>query len=146
MYLDEIEVGMKIKLPAVVIGKAQMLDFAKLYDPLPLHLDEEYAKRSRFGGLIAPGVMSFMAVWGKLAEIDIFGDALVAGKSTKVEWCKPVYVEDTLTGTAVITGTSRRNAYNGIAEITLDAYNQHGELVFTSVTEAVVRYKPQPQQ
>lgn len=140
MYLDEVKINTTIELPPVVIDQEQMFDFAKLYDPLPLHLDEEYARKTRFGALIAPGVMSFMAVWGRFAEMDIFGDALVAGKSTKIEWFKPVYVGDTLKGTAVISGITRRNAYNGCVEITVDAYNQHGERVLTSVTESVVKY------
>ncbi|MBQ3065582.1 MAG: dehydratase, partial [Clostridia bacterium] len=42
-----------------------MIAFAQEYDPIPLHTDEEYAKASPFGGLIAPGVMSFMSVWAK---------------------------------------------------------------------------------
>ena len=141
MHLDDVAVGTAIDLPPVEIRKEQMFDFARLYDPLPLHLDEDYAKNTRFGDLIAPGVMSFMSVWGRFAEMDIFGDALVAGKSTRIEWFKPVYIGDTLKGTAVITGVTRRNAYNGIAEITVDAYNQHGQRVLTSVTESVVSYR-----
>lgn len=34
-----------------------------------------------------------------------------------------------------------RNAYNGIAEITIDVRNQHGELVLSDVTESVVMRK-----
>lgn len=141
MYLDEISVGTRIQLPPVVIGKEQMMAFAALYDPLPMHLDEAYAKSTRFGGLIAPGVMSFMAVWSEFAKMNLFGQALVAGKSTKVEWLKPVYVEDTLRAEVVFSKVTKRNAHNGIAEITLDAWNQHGDLVLTSVTEAVVQYR-----
>ena len=141
MYLDEVKIGTQIDLPPVVIGKEQMFQFAKLYDPLPLHLDEDYAKTTRFGDLIAPGVMSFMAVWGRFAEMDIFGDALIAGKSTKIEWLGPVYVGDTLYGKVRITNITRRNSYNGVAEIALDVFNQKGEQVITSLTESVVKYR-----
>lgn len=141
MYVDEMTINMTFDLAPVEIGKEQIFDFARLYDPLPMHLDEEYAKNTRFGGLIAPGMMSFVAVWGRFAEMDIFGDALIAGKSAKVEWFKPVYVGDTLKSTAVITNITRRNAYNGSVEVTVDAYNQHGERVFTGVTETVAKYK-----
>lgn len=142
MYLDEVSIGMKKELPAVVIDKQRMLDFARLYDPIPLHLDEEYAKSTRFGGLIAPGVMSFMSVWAKYTEIDFFGEELIAGKSTKIEWFKPVYADDVLTGVICISNITRRNEYNGIAELTMEVYNQHGQLVLTNVTESVVKYKP----
>ena len=138
MYLDEARIGMERVLPGVVIDKQRMLDFARLYDPIPLHLDEEYAKTTRYGGLIAPGVMSFMAVWAEYTRHDFFGEELIAGKSTKIEWHKPVYAGDTLTGKVCITNIIRRNAYNGIAELTTVVTNQHGETVLTNVTESVV--------
>lgn len=141
MYLDDLNTNMEIDIPEAVIDKGQMLEFAKLYDPIPLHCDEAYAKKTRFGKLIAPGVMSFMVVWAKFVENDIFGDELIAGKSTKIEWFKPVFAGDILKGKARISNIARRNAYNGIAEITIDVYNQHGELVLSNITESVVKYK-----
>ena len=130
---------MSVEIPPAVIEKDKMLDFARLYDNIPLHTDEEYAKKTPFGRLIAPGVMSFMSVWAKYLEVSFFGDELLAGKSTKIEWLKPVFVDYVLTGRATITNLTPRNARNGIVEITVEAYNQHGELVLTDVTEAVVK-------
>ena len=139
MYFEDIKVGMTMEVAPAVIEKQKMLDFARDYDPIPLHTDEEYAKTSIFGGLIAPGVMSFMSVWAKFLDTDFFGQELIAGKSTRIEWMKPVYPQDVLTGRAKITGCIRRNARNGLVEITVDAYNQHGDLVLTDVTEAIVK-------
>ena len=139
MYFEDIRVGMTVEIGPAVIEKQKMLDFARDYDPIPLHTDEEYAKTSIFGGLIAPGVMSFMSVWAKYLEADFFGRELIAGKSTRIEWMKPVYPRDVLTGRAEVTGCTRRNARNGLVEISIEAYNQHGDLVLTNVTEAIVR-------
>ena len=138
MYFDDLRIGMTVTIGETVIEKQKMLDFARTYDPIPLHTDEAYARNTRFGGLIAPGVMSFMSVWAKYLEVDFFGEELVAGKSTKIEWIKPVFPEDVLHGKATITGLVRRNERNGLVEITVEAYNQHGALVLVDVTEAVV--------
>lgn len=138
MYFDDLKIGMTVTIGDAVIEKQKMLDFARTYDPIPLHTDEEYARNTRFGGLIAPGVMSFMSVWAKYLEVDFFGEELVAGKSTKIEWIRPVFPEDVLSGKATITGLVRRNERNGLVEITVEAYNQHGALVLVDVTEAVV--------
>ena len=54
MHLNDIKIGMRVDIPAAVIDKQKMLDFARLYDPIPLHLDEKYAKTTKFGALIAP--------------------------------------------------------------------------------------------
>ena len=138
MYFEDITLGMTREIPPVRIDKQRMLYFAKIYDPLPLHLDEEYAKKTRFGDLIAPGVMTFMSVWARFIEEGFFGEELIAGKSTKIEWHLPVYAEDVLHSTIRVSALTPRNAHNGIVETTLEAYNQHGKLVLTDVTETIV--------
>ena len=142
MYFDMLEVGMCVEIAPAVIEKEKMLDFARIYDPIPLHTDEAYAKASPFGALIAPGVMSFMSVWAKYLEVGFFGEELLAGKSTKIEWHKPVYADDVLHGTAEITRLEKRNHKNGIVEITIHAYNQNNVLVLSNVTEAIVKCRP----
>lgn len=141
MFFDDIKTGMTAELAPAVIQKEKMLAFARDYDNIPLHTDEEYAKTTPFGRLIAPGVMSFMSVWAKYLEVDFFGEELLAGKSTKIEWLKPVFAGDVLTGRATITNLVKRNSKNGFVEVTIKAYNQNGELVLTDVTEAVVKCK-----
>lgn len=139
MYFEEMHLGMTVDTEPAVIKKEKMLAFARDYDNVPLHTDEEYAKSTHFGKLIAPGVMSFMSVWAKYLEVDFFGDELIAGKSTKIEWLKPVFADDVLFGKATVTKLVKRNAKNGLVELTIEARNQSGELVLTDVTEAVVK-------
>lgn len=141
MYFDELKLGMSVELEPAVIDKQKMLAFAKEYDNVPLHTDEEYAKTTFFGKLLAPGVMSFMAVWAKYLEVDFFGEELLAGKSTKIEWMKPVFAGDVLTGKATITNLVRRSPKNGVAEVSFEVRNQNGDLVLTNVTEAIVKCK-----
>ena len=56
-----------------------------------------------------------------------------------MEWFKPVYAGDVLTGKAEITNLTRRNARNGLVELTINIHNQNGDLVITDVTESVVK-------
>lgn len=141
MYFDDIKMGMTVDISPTVIEKNKMLAFAHTYDNIPLHTDEEYAKSTPFGKLIAPGVMSFMSVWAKYLEVDFFGEELIAGKSTKIEWLKPVFADDVLTGKATVTNLIKRSVRNGLVEVTIEAYNQSGVLVLTDVTEAIVKCK-----
>ncbi len=143
VFFEDIQLNTEITIPPAVIEKQKMLDFAHNYDNIPLHTDEECAKHTPFGQLIAPGVMSFMSVWAKYLEVDMIGEELLAGKSTKIEWIKPVYAEDILSGKAIVTGLTRRNDKNGIVELTIEVYNQKGELVLTNVTEAIVKCRRQ---
>jgi acyl dehydratase len=132
---------MTVETAPAVIEKEKMIAFALDFDNIPLHTDEEYAKTTPFGKLIAPGVMSFMSVWAKYLEVDFFGKELLAGRSTKIEWLKPVFADDVLSGRATITKLVKRNPKNGLVEVTIEAYNQNGDMVLTDVTEAIVKRK-----
>ena len=142
MYFEEFVLGSKTPIEPVTIEKDDMVAFAKKYDNLPLHTDEEYAKTTIFGQLIAPGVMSFMSVWAKYLENDLAGSELLAGKSTKIEWHKPVFANDVLTSTCTVSKLEKRNAKNGLVEVTFEVFNQNGELVLTDATEMIIKCKP----
>jgi acyl dehydratase len=53
IYFDEIEVSSCIAGPSQTIDREEMVEFAKTWDPLPIHLDEEFARP--YGGLTASG-------------------------------------------------------------------------------------------
>ena len=142
MYFEEFVLGSKTNIEPAVIEKDDMVAFAKKYDNIPLHTDEEYAKTTIFGQLIAPGVMSFMSVWAKDLENDLAGNELLAGKSTKIEWHKPVFANDMLTSTCTVSKLEKRNAKNGLVELTFEVFNQNGELVLTDATEMIVKCRP----
>ena len=57
MYFNELKIGMTVDIAPATIEKEKMLDFARDYDNIPLHTDEEYAKN----------------VLAKLEELDLRG-------------------------------------------------------------------------
>lgn len=139
MYFEDFSLHDSITIPPVRIDEEEMVTFAKRYDNIPLHTDKEYAAGTPFRRLIAPGVMSFMTVWAKYLEQDLFGDELLAGKSTKIEWHLPVYADDVLSATTEVTALTPRNEKNGIVELTFTICNQDGKCVMTDITEAIVK-------
>lgn len=143
MYLDDISPDFRFRTEPVRIDYDKMIAFAEDYDPIRIHTDPEYAKTTRFGQLIAPGLMSFLLVWSKVTGSELFGDELVAGKSTRVEWHRPVHADDVLYGELRVTRIERRNDYNGICETAMEIYNQDGVCVMSNITESVVRYRTQ---
>lgn len=54
-----------------------------------------------------------------------------------------MFAGDVLTGKATITKLVKRNSRNGLADITIDVYNQNGNLVLKDVTESIVKCKPE---
>ena len=142
MYLEDIQISSEKTIENIVIEKEEMLDFAKKYNPVKIHTDEDFAKQTRFGELIAVGMMSFLSVWAQYVPMDFAGDELVAGKSTAVEWLRPVYAGDVLRAVATVTGLAFRNEHNGLMTVQIDVYNQHDAQVLTSVVESVVKRRP----
>lgn len=143
MFFDDLTLHQKVTLSPVTVQKEEMLAFADRYDNAPIHTDEAYAETTVFGRLFAPGVLSFILVWAKYLEQDFFGEQLLAGASTKIEWHKPVFADDTLYGTAEITALTPRSPRNGMVDLTILIHNQNGDLVITGTVEAVVKRKEQ---
>lgn len=142
MYFDELYKGQSLRLETAKVDREEMLVFAKRYDDVPLHTDAAYAAQTRFGRLLAPGMLSFLLVWRRYLERDFFGEELIAGLSQNVCWHAPVFADDELTGVATVTALTVRNARNGVVQLTIEVQNQDGTHVLTGVTEALVKRKP----
>lgn len=54
-YYEDFPVGTVIDLGKYTVSEAEILEFARKYDPLWFHTDPERAKSSIYGGLIAAG-------------------------------------------------------------------------------------------
>lgn len=139
MYLEDYTIGTEWKTEPVSISREELLDFTMKYDPHPIHFDDEYAKHTRFKEIIAPGVLTYMAVWSPFMAQNPFGEELVAGKATKMEWLRPVYAGDSLTGRFWVSKTTCTSATKGIVEIQIEIHNQADQLVLTGYTQGVMR-------
>ena len=53
IYWDDLEVGAEFWGDTVVVDPDEMLEYAQRNDPQPFHLDEDAAKATPFGGVIA---------------------------------------------------------------------------------------------
>lgn len=138
MYFDDFTLGQEFQIESVTIKKEKMLQFAHDYDPMPIHSDEEFAQKSKFGVIIAPGIMTFMSVWAKFVESSIISEQFIAGKSFRIDWFSPVYDNDVLQGVATINKLTARNPYNGIVDIKITIFNQEGTMVMDTLTEAII--------
>lgn len=54
IHFEDMIAGQYMTTPAVVVDRDEMVDFAKRWDPLPIHVDSEVAASN--GGLTAPGL------------------------------------------------------------------------------------------
>lgn len=117
------------------ISDADVVLFAALSgDTNPVHLDEEYASKTRFGRRIAHGMLIASMVSAVLGTKIPGEGAIYAGQT--IRFTKPVYLGDTITVTATIVSYDMERG-----KMTLETIcrNQNGEVVLSG--EADVRYK-----
>src|SRR5277367_1925971 len=55
LWFEDFVPGAVYEFGAIRVAEAEILDFARRFDPQPMHLDPEAAARGHFGGLIASG-------------------------------------------------------------------------------------------
>ena len=134
-YFEDFTPGETIELGRHTITKDEIIRFAKEFDPQPFHLDEDAAKRSIFGGLLASGWHTGSITMRLLYE-GLVKDTLSMGSPgvDELRWLKPVRPGDTLSArlTVVECIPSRSKPDRGIVRSTIELRNQHGEVVVTS--------------
>ncbi|HKZ50273.1 MAG TPA: MaoC family dehydratase, partial [Dehalococcoidia bacterium] len=93
-----------------------------------LHLDEEFARTTPFGGTVAHG----MLVLAYLSEMltGAFGRAWLAGGSLKVRFRAPARPGDTVTATGRVVAID-----SGQVRCTVACYNGQGEALITGDVE-----------
>ena len=133
-HFEDLSVGETVTLGAVTVTREMIIEFARAYDPLPFHLDEEAAKRSLLGGLAASGWQTAGLSLKLLVEAFLGKIASAGGLGfSDLNWKKPVLKGDTITGTATIATLRRSRSHPqwGIVGIDLDIRNQRGIQVMT---------------
>jgi acyl dehydratase len=96
-YWEDFAVGTTREFGGLSVTKEEILRFAKQFDPQPFHVDEEAARRSPFGGLIASGwhtAALAMRMWCDAYLLDTA--SLGSPGIEKLKWTKPVRPGDTL--------------------------------------------------
>ena len=137
IYFDDIEVGNRRELGSYTFTADEIKRFARQFDPQPFHLDEEAAKQSHFGGLVASGwhtASVFMKLQSRMIN-HIGAEVSKAGPSPgyrNLRWPKPVFAGDTLTySTEVVRKRELASRPQwGIVFSHITAVNQRGELVY----------------
>jgi acyl dehydratase len=149
-FFEDIAVGERFEVGRQTFDAEGIKAFARLYDPQPFHVDEEAARRSHFGALVASGWQT-ASVWMRLmVEYQRREDASRRARGEPVaelgpspgfrelKWLKPVYPGDTITYATEIVETRASNSRPGWGLISLrnTGVNQKGEPVISFISTA----------
>jgi hydroxyacyl-ACP dehydratase HTD2-like protein with hotdog domain len=160
LITDEIRswIGREVRPWTIEVSRRDVTRFAVATDDLnPLYLDEEQAKHSRYGGLIAPPLFYMAPLTEPVPETELRPDGLpFEGKlpvpptplprlmdgGTEVEFLQPVRVGDVLTGRSKITNIYQKTGRSGpliFVQRETTFTNQKGELVLIEKGASILR-------
>jgi acyl dehydratase len=143
-WFEDIHDGDSFPLGDHIFTEAEIIDFARQYDPQYFHLDPEAARSGPFGGLVASGWHTASVGHRKMVDAlfaeaerlrDLGEEPGVSGPSpgvTKAEFKAPVRPGDTVTYTLSVAGKRPSNSIPGWGLLfnILNGANQRGEAVY----------------
>ncbi len=146
LYFEDFKVGQVFgSARSIRVEKDEIIAFAKKYDPQFFHLDEEAARHSIFGGLVASGWLTAALTMRLLTE----REAKPAGGSIGVgfeelRWPIPVRPGDELRIESKILDVrpSKSRPDRGVVKMRTRTFNQHGQVVQEIVNIALVPRRP----
>jgi len=144
-YFEDYPPGAVFTGGSIAVSEQDILDFARQYDPQPMHVDKAAAETGPFGGLIASGWHSG-ALMMKLFAAHFLSPAssLASPGLDELRWLKPVRPGDTLSlrVTVLTARVSRSNPDRGVLTSFAELLNQRGETVMSLKPIGLIRRRP----
>ncbi|MEM7177775.1 MAG: MaoC family dehydratase [Pseudomonadota bacterium] len=145
MYFDDLEVGQVFATRPATLSEAEIIAFARQWDPQSFHMDPEAAKASQFGGLIASGFHTLLTAFVGMARLEIFQDASMGSPGMEeVKWLKPVRPGDTLSTEIEVVSLriSKSRPDRGYAVLDQRTANQDGVPVMSYRCTVIFARRP----
>lgn len=143
-YLEDLVIGEERESSPVKVTATEIIEFATKFDPQPFHIDEEAAKKTMFGGLIASGTHT-LAYWRKMDD-EINGDiAYICGlEYERVRLITPLRANDEMYLKSRIAEVkpSRSKPDRGVIKIDYWVFNQNDDTLATLSCTSLVKTKP----
>ena len=131
MYFEDFHQGYSFVTNKKTITKKDIISFAGKWDYQPFHIDENLAKQSHYGGLIASGWQTLMIAFTLILDTQKISKCSMGSPGLdKVNWIKPVRPNDTIH--CIVTVRSSRKSKSkpfGVTTILVEVFNQEKELV-----------------
>jgi acyl dehydratase len=131
----------------VRVTEAEVIEFARRYDPQDMHVDPEAAARGRFGGLVASGWHTAAMTMRLVAENFLPKAASLASPGIdELRWLKPVRPGDVLRirVTVVEATPSRSRSDRGMVHSLVETLNQDGDVVMSMKPMNIIRRRVEP--
>jgi acyl dehydratase len=141
-YFEDYVQGAVYEYGYITVTEAEILDFARAFDPQPIHVDPEFAAAGPFGGLIASGWHTAGILMRMFADHCLSKVASLASPGIdELRWPAPVRPGDSLRLRCTFTETrrSRSKPDRGLVRTHAELINQNDEVVLTLTAMNLIR-------
>lgn len=146
-YFEDYVPGTTVDCGSVSVDQAEIISFARQFDPQPFHVDPVAAAEGPFGGLIASGWHTAGLVMRLIVDNYVAAESsLGAAGLDELRWPHPVRPGDTLRVrvTALEARRSQSKPDRGILKTLIEAENQDGQTVMRATSINFLRVRPDP--
>ncbi len=146
LYFEDFNVGdVRKSVESYSLTKEEIMEVGNRWDPQSFHTDEEAAKDSMFGGLVASSVHLFAVMtWFShhLGEDPVA--AVTALGFNDLQWHHPVYAGDDLSliTECIVARPSNSRPDCGVLQSANELINQDGKKVFSMKVSLLIKKRP----
>jgi len=144
-YLEDFAVGQTFRSGRLPIEKHRIKTFAAEFDPQPFHLDDDAARDTIFGGLVASGWHTAAVTMRLLVGSDLQpAGGIVGAGFDELRWLRPVRPGDELRIESEVLEVrpSRSRPGQGSIKVRTTTFNQNDEAVQVTIGNLVVPRRP----
>ena len=142
-YFEDFAVGDQFKSPSRTLTDAHFMFFAGMTgDNHPIHYDDEYGKKTRYGRRVAHGLLltSLTAV-GASTLAPVIEESIVAFVEQSTRFRAPVFIGDTIQPEHEVIALERKRSA-GLLTLRVSLRNQQGEIVLDGEHRYLIAYRP----
>lgn len=136
LFFDDIQIGLRFVSDSHVVSRADILDFAKSFDPNPFHSDDEAAKAVGYPGIMASGLHTLSLSFRLFFDLHVWDESVMPSPGLdKVRWLMPLYGGQSIyiRATVMEATASRSKPDRGVVRLLHETIETSGgETIFTA--------------
>lgn len=143
LFFEDFHLGDRFRSPSKTLTDAHFLFFAGMTgDAHPIHYDDEYARKTRFGRRLAHGLLlTSMTALGASTLGPLIEDSIVAFVEQSTRFVSPAFIGDTIQPDHEVVALDRKRSA-GLVTLRVILTNQRGETVLEGQHRYLIAYRP----
>jgi acyl dehydratase len=144
LYFEDLAIGRSFATGSAEVSAADIIDFARRFDPQDFHLDADKAAASSFGGLVASGLHTLSLSMRLFFDLRLWPEAILGSPGLReVQWLKPLRPGDRIHAVATVTELerSRSKPDRGVVTMRHDTFNERGERIMIALCLHLLRVR-----